>query len=163
MNIENITYPDVNNGLGCRVTLWVSGCIHHCNGCHNHQTWDFKHGIRFDGEQKQKLFDVLNLSFIKGITLSGGDPLCSYDECFELVKEIKEQFPTKDIWLYTGYTLDEIYKVNKSDILQYIDVLVDGKFDITQLDRGLVFRGSRNQIIWEKDENGGFVKSKLND
>jgi anaerobic ribonucleoside-triphosphate reductase activating protein len=163
MNIENITYPDVNNGLGCRVTLWVSGCIHHCNGCHNHQTWDFNHGIRFDDEQKQKLFDILKLSYIKGITLSGGDPLCSYDDCFKLVKEIKEQFPTKDIWLYTGYTLDEIYKVNKSDILQYIDVLVDGKFDITQLDRGIVFRGSRNQIIWEKDENGGFVKSKLND
>lgn len=163
MNIENITYPDVNNGLGCRVTLWVSGCVHHCNGCHNHQTWDFNHGIRFDGEQKQKLFDVLNLSYIKGITLSGGDPLCSYDDCLKLVKEIKEHFPIKDIWLYTGYTLDEIYKVNKSDILQYIDVLVDGKFDITQLDRGLVFRGSRNQIIWEKDENGEFVKSKLND
>lgn len=148
MNIENITYPDVNNGLGCRVTLWVSGCIHHCNGCHNPQTWNFNHGILFGKEQKEKLFEILALPYIKGITLSGGDPLCSYDDCFNLVKEISEKFPNKDIWLYTGYTLDEIYNLGKDEILSYIDVLVDGKFDSTKMDRSLAFRGSTNQKIW---------------
>lgn len=162
MNIENITYPDVNNGLGCRVTLWVSGCAHKCKGCHNYQTWNFNTGKVFDNNIKEELFNVLKLPYIKGLTLSGGDPLCSYNDVLSLVKEVKEIFPNKDIWLYTGYVMGEIHSFGMQDILPYIDVLVDGKFDIDELDRGIAFRGSKNQIIWEKDDNGKFVKSKLN-
>lgn len=162
MNIENITYPDVNNGLGCRVTLWVSGCAHKCKGCHNYKTWDFNSGRMFGNDEKQKLFQILNLPYIKGLTLSGGDPLCSYEDILPLVQEVKAKYPSKDIWLYTGYTKEEIHSLGMKDILQYIDVLVDGRFNIDELDRGIAFRGSRNQIIWEKDENGTFVKSALN-
>lgn len=162
MNIENITYPDVNNGLGCRVTLWVSGCVHKCKGCHNYKTWDFNSGRMFGNDEKQKLFQILNLPYIKGLTLSGGDPLCSYEDILLLVKEVKTKYPSKDIWLYTGYTKEEIYSLGMKNILQYIDVLVDGRFNIDELDRGIAFRGSRNQVIWKKDENGTFVKSALN-
>lgn len=162
MNIENITYPDVNNGLGCRVTLWVSGCVHKCKGCHNYKTWDFNSGRMFGNDEKQKLFQILNLPYIKGLTLSGGDPLCSYEDILLLVKEVKTKYPSKDIWLYTGYTKEEIYSLGMKNIFQYIDVLVDGRFNIDELDRGIAFRGSRNQVIWKKDENGTFVKSALN-
>ena len=162
MNIENITYPDVNNGLGCRVTLWVSGCVHKCKGCHNYKTWDFNSGRMFGNDEKQKLFQILNLPYIKGLTLSGGDPLCSYEDILLLVKEVKTKYPSKDIWLYTGYTKEEIYSLGMKNIFQYIDVLVDGRFNIDELDRGIAFRGSRNQVIWEKDENGIFVRSSLN-
>lgn len=162
MNIENITYPDVNNGLGCRVTLWVSGCVHKCKGCHNYKTWDFNSGRMFGNDEKQKLFQILNLPYIKGLTLSGGDPLCSYEDILPLVQEVKAKYPSKDIWLYTGYTKEEIHSLGMKNILQYIDVLVDGRFNIDELDRGIAFRGSRNQVIWEKDETGAFVKSALN-
>ena len=156
-----MTYPDVNNGLGCRVTLWVSGCIHHCQGCHNKETWDFNSGSEFTEDTKLKLFEALNKPYIKGLTLSGGDPLCSYEDVLTLVKEIKEKFPTKDIWLFSGFTMDYI-KTHFKAILSYIDVLVDGRFVEELKDLSLAFRGSSNQIIWEKDNNEEFIKSKLN-
>lgn len=105
MNISGISYPDVNNGLGCRVTLWVAGCSHHCKGCQNKETWDKKSGRVFSKEDKDKLFEILSKPYIKGLTLSGGDPLDSFNEVLQLVKEIRDTFgSTKDIWLYTGYT-----------------------------------------------------------
>ena len=156
MNIHGITYPDVNNGLGCRVTLWVSGCIHHCHGCHNQETWDFNSGRKFTLDDKTKLFEILSLPYIKGLTLSGGDPLCSYGEVLALVKEIKENFTSKDIWLYSGFTLEYI-KEHFEEILKYLDVIVDGKFIKELKDVSLPFRGSSNQNIW-KIENGKFTK-----
>jgi anaerobic ribonucleoside-triphosphate reductase activating protein len=89
MNIADITHPDVNNGLGCRITVWVSGCVHHCKGCHNPETWDFKYGREFTDDDKKKIFEILEKPYIKGITFSGGDPLCSYTDVLSLVKEIK--------------------------------------------------------------------------
>ena len=163
MKFWSISYPDLNNGLGCRVTLWVGGCSHHCKGCQNRQTWDFNAGKNFDNNEKEMLFKALSFPYIKGLTLSGGDPLDSIDDVLELVKEVKEKFPTKDIWLYTGYTLEEIENDNKRKaILPFIDVLVDGRFEIDKRDITLKFRGSSNQVIWEKDDNGNFIKSKLN-
>lgn len=156
MNINGITYPDVNNGLGCRVTLWVSGCIHHCHGCHNKETWNFNSGRKFTISDKNKLFEILSLPYIKGLTLSGGDPLCSYDEIFKLVKEVKENFPNKDIWLYSGFTLEYI-QTHFGEILKHVDVLVDGKFIEELKDVSLPFRGSSNQNIW-KIENGEITK-----
>lgn len=162
MNISGISYPDVNNGLGCRVTLWVSGCSHHCKGCQNKETWDKKYGRVFSKEDKDKLFEILSKPYIKGLTLSGGDPLDSFDEVFQVVKEIRNTFgSTKDIWLYTGYTLEQINNSEKKEILPYIDYLVDGLFELDKRDITLKFRGSTNQIIWEK-KDGNFVKSELN-
>ncbi len=159
MRIHKITYPDINNGLGCRVTLWVSGCIHHCKGCQNKETWSFESGREFTDDDKREIFKVLSLPYIKGITFSGGDPLCSYDDILSLAKEIKEKFPKKDIWLYTGYTFEYINE-NLKGILDYIDILVDGKFIEELKDVSLPFRGSSNQRIWEK-ENNNFVRSKI--
>lgn len=161
MNINSISYPDVNNGLGCRVTIWVSGCSHHCKGCQNVATWGKKSGRIFSSEDKSKLFDILSKPYIKGITFSGGDPLDSLNEVLLLAKEIKETFKEKDIWLYTGYTLKEIEESNKKDILPYIDYLVDGEYQECNRDITLKFRGSSNQIIWEK-KNEIFIKSELN-
>ena len=162
MRFWSISYPDLNNGLGCRVTLWVAGCSHHCKGCHNRQTWDFESGRLFTKTDKDKLFEVLNKSYIKGITLSGGDPMDSFHEILDLVREIKEKFPSKDIWLYSGYTLKEIENSFRNEIIPFIDYLVDGKFEIDKRDISLKFRGSSNQIIWVKDKDGKFVESDLN-
>lgn len=151
MRFHNITYPDVNNGEGCRVTLWVAGCTHHCKGCHNPQTWSFKSGREFTEDIKNKLYNVLKLPYIKGITLSGGDPLDSFDDIFELVKDIKNNFNDKDIWLFSGYTLEDIQNSEKNIILEYIDVLVDGEFKEELKDLSLKFRGSSNQRILYKD------------
>ena len=162
MNIHKITYPDVNNGLGCRATLWVSGCSHHCKGCHNKETWSFKSGKNFDDEYKEKLFNVISLPYIKGLTLSGGDPIDSYDEVLSLTKEFRDKFgETKDIWLYTGYTKDELYELGKNEILEFVDVLVDGRFDLSKRDVSLPFRGSSNQNLWRKNENGDFEKFEI--
>ena len=162
MNISGISYPDVNNGLGCRVTLWVSGCSHHCKGCQNKETWDKKSGRVFSKEDKDKLFEILSKPYIKGLTLSGGDPLDSFDEVLQLVKEIRETFgSTKDILLYTGYTLEQINNSEKKEILPYINYLVDGLFELDKRDITLKFRGSTNQIIWE-NKDGKFEKSELN-
>jgi anaerobic ribonucleoside-triphosphate reductase activating protein len=141
----------VNNGEGCRVTLWVAGCTHHCKGCHNPQTWSFKSGREFTEDIKNKLYNVLKLPYIKGITLSGGDPLDSFDDIFELVKDIKNSFNDKDIWLFSGYTLEDIKNSDKNIILEYIDVLVDGEFKEELKDLSLKFRGSSNQRILYKD------------
>lgn len=156
MKYKSITYPDVNNGLGCRVSLWISGCTHKCEGCHNQSLWDFNNGKEFVDDIKERLFSILSLPYIKGLTLTGGDPLLSFDDVFSLCKEVKEQFPSKDIWLYTGFTMDYISHNEMSSILQYIDVLVDGKYISKLRDISLAFRGSTNQHIWMKNENGEF-------
>lgn len=163
MKYANITYPDVNNGVGCRVTLWVNGCTHHCVGCHNKHTWSFSVGEDFTEETQNELFKLIELPYIKGLTLSGGDPLDSFDDTLKLVKEFRKHFgDTKDIWLYSGYTLEEIANGDKKEILDYADVLVDGPFMIELKDLSLAFRGSSNQTIWVKN-NGEWKKSNLND
>ena len=162
MRIANITYPDVENGIGCRVTLWTQGCPHHCDGCHNPETWSFDGGHEFTDDDKNELFDILSKGFIRGITFSGGDPLVWYKSIVKLMKEIKEKFPTKDIWIWTGYTMKEV-ETKFPDILEYVDVLIDGVFVIEEKDLSLKWRGSRNQVIWEKDSSGKFIMSPMND
>ena len=153
MNYISVTYPDVNNGDGCRVTLWVAGCTHHCKGCHNPQSWNFKSGKLFTDDVKKELFKVLEYGYVKGLTLSGGDPLDSFDDVFELVKEVKDVFKDKDIWLFSGYTLEEIKEKGFDSILEYMDVLVDGEFKEDLKDLTLAFRGSSNQRILRKINN----------
>ena len=153
MKYSEITYPDVNNGEGCRVTLFVSGCSHRCKGCHNPETWNFDFGKDFNDEVKNRLFDIVSKPYIKGLTLSGGDPLDSYDDILDLVKEFRNRFgETKDIWVYTGYVIDDLLNLNKEEILEYIDVLVDGEYIEEQRDVSLAFRGSKNQRIIKMGE-----------
>lgn len=161
MRFQSITYPEISNGLGCRVVLWVQGCTHHCKNCHNKKTWDFSGGKEFNKTYEDKLIDILKLPYIKGLTISGGEPLDSLEAVYNIIVKIKQMFKDKDIWLYTGYTMKEIQDSNKSKILPYIDFLVDGMYDETLRDTTLTFRGSSNQIIWE-NKNGIFIKSSLN-
>lgn len=155
MNYIDIYKNDTTNGPGVRVVLWVSGCSHHCKECHNPQTWDENAGNYFDKTAKKDLFDALAKPYIKGITFSGGDPLYSTNvlTILELVTEIREKFPQKDIWLYTGYTYEDLMEINspqmniRREILKNIDVLIDGEFIIDKKDLRLKWRGSSNQRV----------------
>ena len=149
MNYIKIDKTSIGNGLGWRVVLWVTGCGLNCKGCHNPQTWDCNAGQLFDEKSKQFLFEQLSKPYIKGVSISGGHPLDphNFEDVLALVKEIKEKFPNKDIWLYTGYLYEELYYREISRILLYIDVLVDGPYIDEQRDITLAFCGSRNQRL----------------
>lgn len=156
MNYHNITHDDMNNGDGLRVVLWVSGCSHHCYLCQNSQTWDPHSGILFDEKAKQEIFTELSHDYISGITLSGGDPLYSYNlaDVSNLLQEIKSRFPTKTIWLYTGYTWEECMSdYNKKDIIEHCDVIVDGEYVNSQRDITLKWKGSSNQRVIDVRES----------
>lgn len=156
MKYLNITSPDVNNGSGCRVTLWLSGCKKHCLGCQNPSTWNFNQGKEVTKETIEELAKILEKPYIKGLTLSGGNPTDNSEEDLVwLLQEIKTRFPEKDIWLYSGDTLETL-KETKLKVLELIDVLVDGEFRLGERDTSLAFRGSRNQKIWKKDDKGEF-------
>ena len=146
MNYHGITKTSVVNGEGLRVVLWVSGCNHQCEGCHNPETWDPKSGMIFDSEAKAELFKALKRSWIDGLTLSGGDPLhpVNVDEITALVKEIKEIFPHKTIWLYTGYTYRAVQDL---EVLKFVDVIVTGPFIKELADPSYKYAGSTNQEI----------------
>ena len=148
MNYIKITKNDIANGPGVRCVLWVAGCKLHCDGCHNPQTWDFNAGKLFDENAKNELFETLSKPYIQGVTFSGGNPMDNPYEIFLLAKEIKERFPNKDIWLYSGYTYEQICLVRERfKVLCYIDVLVDGPYIDEQRDITLRFVGSSNQRI----------------
>ena len=146
MHYHNITKDDMRNGDGLRVVLWVSGCEHTCAGCHNQFTWEAKSGIVFDEEAKQELFLELDKAYISGITLSGGDPLyhANREQIEELLKMVKEKYPQKNVWLYTGYLWEE---VRKNVIMKYVDILIDGKYEETLADAQSKWRGSKNQRV----------------
>lgn len=146
MNFHRIESTNLSNGIGWRTVLWVSGCTHHCEGCHNPETWDFNSGKKFTDKHLRKIIEFLEKPYIKGLTISGGDPLAvdNRESILEIVKAVKNNCPTKDIWLYTGYEYEDVKDL---EILQYIDVLVDGRFVLDQRDITLPFRGSTNQNI----------------
>jgi anaerobic ribonucleoside-triphosphate reductase activating protein len=134
------------NGDGLRVVLWVAGCSHCCKECHNPITWDPNGGLEFDADAKEEIFAELKKDYVHGITFSGGDPLHinnAYDVA-ELAKEIKEKFPTKSIWLYTGGTWDEVKHMR---VIPYVDVLCDGEFVVELKDTNLHWVGSANQRV----------------
>ena len=108
------------------------------------------------------MFDILSKPYIQGVTFSGGDPLEWYEDVLVLMREIKERYPKKDIWIWTGYVMDEVLK-RFPDVLKYVDVLIDGKFVEEEKDLSLKWRGSKNQVIWEKDSDGRFARSQMND
>lgn len=146
MRFHNITKDDMLNGDGLRVVLWVAGCSHHCEGCQNPVTWNPQGGVPFEEKDKAEIFAELDKDYIEGITLSGGDPLheANRGDVETLAKEIKEKYPAKTIWLYTGYDWEEI---SDWSILRYIDVLVVGKFELGKRDIKLPWIGSSNQRV----------------
>ena len=155
MKFHNITKDDMLNGDGLRVVLWVSGCSHYCEDCQNKITWDPNVGIDFDEKAKQEIFNELEKDYIKGITFSGGDPLYSSNvsDVLALAQEIRKEYPTKDIWLYTGYTLVQLLQDDselgnlRKEVLKTIDVLVDGEFEKDKADQNAYWVGSTNQNI----------------
>ena len=151
MRYHNITKADMLNGEGLRVVLWLAGCSHHCHACQNPITWDANDGLIFDEAAKKEIFDELEKDWCSGITFSGGDPLYlgNREELSSLMMEIKEKFPDKNIWCYTGYTWEELMKESsdKLELLHYLDILVDGRFLLAKKDLTLQFRGSSNQRI----------------
>lgn len=134
------------NGDGLRVVLWVAGCNHCCKECHNPITWDPDGGLLFDDAAKEEIFDQLDKSYISGITFSGGDPLHPNNrfEVRQFMAEIKEKYPNKTIWMYTGDSWEDIFEY---PIMQYVDVLVDGEFHIEEKDAKLLWKGSKNQRV----------------
>lgn len=146
MRYHNITKDDMLNGDGLRVVLWVAGCAHCCKECHNPVTWDPYGGLEFDEAAKQEIFEQLDKDYISGVTLSGGDPLHSANrmDIRDLACEIKEKYPDKTIWLYTGDVWEQVLH---DPLMQYIDVLVDGEFMVEKKDARLRWKGSSNQRV----------------
>lgn len=150
MNIHQYYPVDIVNGPGTRCTLFVAGCEHQCPGCYNKSTWRVNSGVPFSIEMEEKLISDLNDTRIarQGLSLSGGDPLhpANVSDVLRLVKRVRRQCAGKDIWLWTGYQLDELTPAQQQ-IVAHIDVLIDGKFVQTLYDPMLLWRGSSNQVI----------------
>ena len=158
MNYAEIKNFDIANGLGVRVSLFVSGCTHHCKNCFNQMTWDFKYGKEFTKEVEDLIIDYLKPEHITGLSLLGGEPMEPSNQraLVPFVKRVKETYPQKDIWCYTGYDFEkdilgrmaEQWEETK-EMLSYIDVLVDGEFKEALKSPSLQFKGSSNQRIIE--------------
>lgn len=136
----------MKNGDGLRVVLWLSGCEHHCKNCQNPITHDPEDGLPFDKAAKQEIWDYLAKDYCSGITFSGGDPLFpgNREELLSYLRELKSKYPLLNIWCYTGYDWEE---VGHLDHMQYIDVLVDGKYVDEERDEKLCWKGSKNQRV----------------
>lgn len=154
MNYAGIKKMDVANGPGLRVTLFVSGCTHHCKGCFNKETWDFKYGEAFTEETEQLLLDYLKPDYIAGFTLLGGEPFerVNQEALTPFLKKVRETYPEKTIWCFTGYNFEKDIKErmmeqweHTKEMLSYIDILVDGEFKEELKDLNLRFKGSSNQ------------------
>ena len=155
MYYSSIVRADIANGENFRVSLFVSGCARNCKGCFNPEAQNPDFGKSFDDEAKQKIFKELEHEWCKGVSFLGGEPLSKLSDnrkvVIELAKEIREKFPDRNQWLWSGYTLEEIQADDSmKDILKYIDVLVDGPFIEEQKDLSIPFRGSKNQRILKR-------------
>ena len=156
MYYADIKKADVANGTGVRISLFVSGCTHHCKGCFNEEAWDFHYGNEFTNKEIEKIINLMDHPYIAGLTLLGGEPLEHVNQqgILPLLRKVKEKFPNKNIWCYSGYTFEKdiLGRMCKEweetkELLSYIDVLVDGKFEEDKKDIKLRFRGSSNQRI----------------
>ena len=156
MNYATIKNRDIANGPGVRVSLFVSGCTHHCKGCFNAVAWDFDYGQPFTEQTMDSILEMLEPSFVKGITLLGGEPFEPQNQpvLVELLRKIKAKYPEKSVWAFSGYLFDrDILPGNLGDpastreFLSYVDVLVDGRFEEEKRDLTLRFRGSSNQRL----------------
>lgn len=152
MRYHNIKKYDTANGPGIRTTIWFTGCIFNCPGCFNSEIRDFNSGEEFTEEAKATLYKYLNDPHVKGLSVLGGEPLAQKEELLELLKEVKEKAPGKDIWMWTGYELDKLIDKKLElplEMLTYVDYLVDGPFIEAESHTHHRFRGSANQKIWD--------------
>lgn len=156
MNYADIKKYDVANGPGVRISLFVSGCTHHCKGCFNSETWDFNYGKPFTQAEIDSIIDYMSPDFIKGLTLLGGEPFepSNQEGLIHLLRKVREVYPDKNIWCYTGYNFVDDIMTNMyntlpytKEMVSYIDVIVDGEFVLEQKKVGLRFKGSQNQRI----------------
>ena len=150
MNMAGFYDESISNGLGWRAVLFVSGCPHNCPGCHNKAAQDYKYGEKFN---KKEIIERIKVnSILKGVTISGGEPLCPQNiaEVLDFIKEVKKEKPNFNVWCYTGYTIEQLENRNDSvtdECLKQINVLVDGRFVEQKKNPTLKFRGSENQRI----------------
>ncbi len=155
MNYAKINKNDIANGIGIRVTLFVSGCTHYCKGCFNSEAWDFSYGQPFDKGAEDELLEALKPSYIGGLTLLGGEPMEPQNQraLLPFLKRVKEVYNNKTVWCYSGYTFEELTGDSRArcevtdEVLSLIDILVDGEFKEELKDISLRFRGSSNQRI----------------
>lgn len=157
MHYAAIKYNDIANGVGVRVSLFVSGCTHRCPGCFNAEAWDFAYGEEFTREVEDAILAGLDHSYVTGLTLLGGEPMepANQQALLPFLERVRERFPHKDIWCYTGYLLDSelmaadgrAHTAVTDRLLRLLDVVVDGRFEMDKKDITLRFRGSSNQRI----------------
>ena len=155
MNAAEIKYNDVANGLGVRTSLFVSGCTHRCEGCFNEVAWDFAYGEPFTDELQEQIIESLRPSYIRGLTLLGGEPMEPVNQraLLPFLRRFRRELPGKDLWCYTGYTLETDLLEGRArcevteELLSLIDVMVDGEFVLAKKDLMLRFRGSSNQRL----------------
>ena len=149
MRIAKIKDNDIANGLGISMSVWTQGCPHHCKGCFNVETWDFNSGKEFTKEDLEYIINNINKDGVeRNLSILGGEPLCpeNVEGVINLCKQIREVYPEKRIYLWTGYTYEE-FDYTQKKVLKYIDVIIDGKFEIDKKDLSLMLRGSSNQRI----------------
>ena len=154
MHFASIKNCDIANGVGVRISLFVSGCTHHCHNCFNQEARDFNYGQQFTKTQEDQIIDLLKPDYIAGLSLLGGEPMEDLNQkgLLPFVKRVKEIYPNKTIWCYSGYTYEYLLEKSKTqeytkELLSLIDVLVDGKYVEELHDLSLRFRGSSNQRI----------------
>lgn len=169
MNYSEIRKIDTANGPGVRVSLFVSGCRRHCPGCFNEVTWDFNHGKEYTIDTQNQIKKYLGKDFINGLTILGGEPLEveNIPQVLSLIKEINSELPQKNIWLYSGFTIDELQKRRSEepqldDTLKRINYLVEGPFIGSLKDITLKFRGSSNQHIYKRTDKELILDEKYN-
>ena len=163
MNYGQVFYADTANGIGARISLFVSGCTHHCPGCFNEETWDFNFGDPFTREVEDDIIEHLRPSYIDGLSLLGGEPMEAQNQraLLPFLERLKQEVPHATVWIYSGYTFEELLDETNSRchteatrrILELADILVDGKFILAEKDVKLRFRGSRHQRILELKES----------
>lgn len=149
MNYNSINTCDVNNGIGVRISLWVSGCTIRCKGCHNKQLWDKKNGQLFTNKETNQILQLLDNKYINGLSILGGEPLDDYNinEVKNIIVAVKNKFPEKDIWLWSGFEYSDV-KEKLGDCLNLIDYIIAGPF-IEEQKKELQYRGSSNQRVFK--------------
>lgn len=149
MRFSKIKQNDIANGIGIVMSLWTQGCPHHCKGCFNPQTWDFSGGDEFSDNDLDYILKNIDKNNIKrDLSILGGEPLCpeNIDGVISLCKKFKEKYPSKKIYVWTGYVIEE-FNEKQRDILKYIDTLIDGKFEEEKKNLSIELRGSENQRV----------------
>lgn len=169
MNYSEIRPIDTSNGPGVRVSIFVSGCRHHCKNCFNQETWCFTYGSIYDENAHNRLISSINKEFIEGLTILGGEPLEpeNVSGVLSIVKDINMKFPDKNIWLYSGFTFEELQErrekeIELDEILKRINHLVEGRFVEGKKDLRLKFRGSSNQRIYKRIGDTLVIDEKYN-